>query len=189
MHQKRVETPKENQERGKMRKDRELIKLAKTNFGVRKITALEIGIFNGGNAVSILRNLKIKKLYLVDPYSEYDDYKNSSAAWGTTQQEYDILYNKVKKRMRKYGNKVELIREFSSKVQIDDTFDFIYLDGNYAEILDDFKKFYPLLNKDGIIGGYGFKPAHRQLVEDIFKIVDKYNLKLNGGCDEWWVQE
>lgn len=153
-----------------MRKDRILIKLARKHFNGRKITALEIGVFNGGNAVSIIKNLNIKKLYLIDPYKDND-----------------LLYNKVKKRIKKYTKKAEFIRDYSNNVEINDTFDLIYFDGDYSNILTDFKRFYPLLNKDGIIGGYAFMPQHRQLVEDVYRIADIYGLKVVGDFNEWWV--
>jgi len=151
---------------------------------------LEIGVFHGGNAVSMLRNLKIKKLYLVDPYLEYDSYKESSAKWSYNQIVYDKIYETTKKRMRKYGDKVKLIRESSSNVVIDDKFDLIYLDGNYSEVINDFEKFFPMLNKhNGIIGGYAFTPSHLQLVRDVLKIVEIYDLEvyLGGGYNEWWL--
>jgi hypothetical protein len=138
-----------------MRKDRSLIKLARKQFNGRRITALEIGVLNGGNAVSILRNLNVVKLYLVDPYEKQD-----------------LLFNTMKKRLKKYGNRVEFIRD-------------------YSNVLNDFKKFYPLLNTGtvtgSIIGGYAFKPQHRQVVEDAYKIKDEYGLKIVGDFNEWWV--
>ena len=170
-----------------MRKDRPLIKFAKKHFNNGGITALEVGVFYGGNAVSIMRNLNIKKLYLVDPYEDYKDYNHSTNNWNIKQIEYNKIYEKIKKRIWKYGSKVELIRKRSSDIDIDGGFDFIYLDGNYGILRDDFDKFFPLLNESGVIGGYAFMPCHRDVVETVYRIVDDYGLELHGDCREWWI--
>jgi len=145
---------------------------------------------HGGNAVSMLKNLNIEKLVLVDPYLEYNEYKNSNSGFIYSQLVYDEIYREVIYRMRKYGNKVKIFREKSSDVQIDDKFDFIYLDGNYDYISDDFKKFYPMLNPGGIFGGYAFSGNHRRFVEELLFLVHQYGLVSNfcGDLNEWWIK-
>ena len=42
--------------------------------GKKDLIGVEIGVFEADHALSLLENLDIKKLYLVDPYEMYDDY-------------------------------------------------------------------------------------------------------------------
>jgi len=172
-----------------MRQDRALIKLAKEKFGVRKIVAMEVGVLHGGNAVSILKNLNIEKLYLVDPYLDYKEYRDSISGFKFSQFVYDEMYKTTKNRMRKYGDKVILIREKSENLDIKEKFDFIYLDANYDNISNDFKKFFPMLKKDGILGGYAFSGNHRKFVEELIFLIRQYDLTccFGGDYNEWWI--
>ena len=49
------------------------VKLAKKHFNSKPIIAIEIGVSNGKNSKSILNELNISKLYLIDPYLSYRD--------------------------------------------------------------------------------------------------------------------
>tara|TARA_Y100001968_G_C19226340_1_gene652259 strand:- start:191 stop:709 length:519 start_codon:yes stop_codon:yes gene_type:complete len=70
---------------------------------LKHLTGIEIGVQLGNNAEKIINNLNIKKLYLVDPWKEYETLEQK------TQDEY---YEFVKKRFQ-YNSKVEILREES----------------------------------------------------------------------------
>ena len=56
---------------------RHSVRFAKRYFKNRKITAIEIGTYEGYNAKSILKELNVEKFYVIDPYENYLDYASS----------------------------------------------------------------------------------------------------------------
>ena len=103
--------------------------------GKKDIVGVEIGVFEGDHALSLLENLDIKKLYLVDPYIMYDDNLEAIKHYGkdlpTINDAKQVAYNKLKE----YKDKIIWIEEFSDKATnyIPDNLDFVYIDGNHQE--------------------------------------------------------
>ena len=60
---------------------------------LKHLTGVEIGVDEGKNAISILKNLNIIKLYLVDPWIEY--YEKSSNKLLRSQKVQDEKFKKV----------------------------------------------------------------------------------------------
>ena len=52
---------------------RHAVRIAKEQFKDKPITVVEIGSFRGHNALNILKELNVKKLYIIDPYNSYID--------------------------------------------------------------------------------------------------------------------
>lgn len=113
---------------------------------------VEIGTDSGNFAEFILKNTPCQKLYCIDPWQKYDDYKD--AINNVTGNE---LYEKVKNRLKIYGDRVEIIREFSLKgsSKVPDELDFVYIDGNhsYKYVMEDLRTWYPKVRTGGIIIG------------------------------------
>ena len=69
--------------------------------GKKGIVGVEIGVFEGDHALSLLENLDIKNLYLVDPYVMYDDNLEAIKHYGndlpTINNAKEVAYNKLKK--------------------------------------------------------------------------------------------
>ena len=75
---------------------------------LKHLTGVEIGVDEGKHAISILRNLNIIKLYLVDPWVEY--YDNHSGKILRSQTVQEEKFKKVEELFK--GNpKVKLIRK------------------------------------------------------------------------------
>lgn len=151
----------------------------------------EIGVLHGINAVNILNNLSIKKLYLVDPYILYKEYKDIRApVFGYCKRDADA-------RLKPFLDKIVWLLKFSSeaKLEIPDELDFVYIDGNHAYqfVKEDIENYFPKIKKGGIIGGHDYTPAPAPEPSNfgVRKAVDEFvlknNLKLNFSPPDWWI--
>ena len=130
-------------------------RFAKEYFKNKKITAVEIGTYEGYNAKSILKELNVGKFYIIDPYENYFDYASSEPDTVTT---LIRARAKAKKRLNKYKNKITWIKKHSEDVVEDlpSEIDFIYIDGNheYEYVKRDMEIYYKKLKKGGILAGH-----------------------------------
>jgi hypothetical protein len=117
----------------------------------------EIGVEYGG-FTDMYYNENIKELHLIDMWqTDGNDYYFSERP-GQVESGYDNV-------KAKYGNKnnVKLIKMKSSDASFlypDEYFDWIYIDADhsYSAVLEDIKKWFPKLKKNGIISGHDFDP-------------------------------
>jgi len=127
-------------------------KKALEHFGDTPIIACEIGTLKGKNALEILENLNIKKLYIIDPYEDYIQHNKDITHLKTSKQ---IAHE----RLNKYKDKIIWIEKYSHDAVTDiEPLDFLYIDGNhYTPYVDnDIKEYYPLIKVNGIISGHDF---------------------------------
>ncbi len=172
----------------KVRGIRDFTNAVKIKEQNKKLIGVEIGVLEGQNSYSFLKNLNIKKLYLVDPYATYENYKEDY--WRND----DKIFNAEDKMYRKlkiFENKVKHIKKYSKEAikEIPNNLDFVYIDGNHAYkyVMEDIKYYYPKVRKGGIIGGHDFNSS---LLPEVFYAVmdfaNKYNLHIYFGGSEWW---
>jgi predicted O-methyltransferase YrrM len=120
-------------------------------FGEKPLIGVEIGTGFGENALSLLHELSIERLYCIDPFVPYwdGDVKNQAAYLSSSEH--------TLKRLSKFKN-VTFIRKFSSEAceEIPKDVDFVYIDGNhgYDYVLADLRNYYPLVHEKGIIAGH-----------------------------------
>ena len=160
----------------------------------KDLVGAEIGVRDGWNALDILENLSIKKLYLIDPYMAYADYKESQDMHNY-QKWIDEKKKVAKKALRKYKNKIVWINDFSDKAisRIKEDLDFVYIDGNhqYGFVKKDIELYYPKVKKGGIIGGDDYylcdesKASNFGVVEAVNKFFKIKNI--NFMHRDWWV--
>lgn len=137
----------------------EMLDIIKKSFPNGVENAIEIGVYKGVFAKQIYNRLSPKKLFLVDPWirfseAEFKDYLDN------TQEDWNAIYEKVKKDLGRYSN-VEILRTVSLKaVQNfwDRYFDFIYIDANhkYEYALEDMRAWFPKLKVGGFFCGHDF---------------------------------
>lgn len=136
----------------------------------------EIGIYYGYHSRNILRNLWIKKLFLVDPY-------------GTYIQKGDVVFEKAKKYLSKYIDKIEFVKKMSDDAinDIPNELDFVYIDGNheYEYIKNDFIMYYSKVKKGGIIGGHDFE-ACLGVRQAVTELCGERDLELHNHKNDWW---
>lgn len=162
---------------------KEAIKFAKKHFNGKEIISAEIGVFFGKNALEINKNLKVKRLYLIDPYMKYEEYKE------------DTAYNNLKEA-RKNAHKINHFRnviwieEYSSEAikKINEKIDFLYVDGNheYEYVKKDLELYWPKINKGGIISGHDIQ--YQGVSKALIEFANKNKLEIFfGDRRDWWI--
>jgi predicted O-methyltransferase YrrM len=133
---------------------RESVKFAKKYFKNKPIDCIEIGVSTGIHAESIYKMLNVKKLFLIDPYSRYEEWK------------HDALYKSVfknkllaHKRLKRYNKKNVWVENYSEKVVKqfkNNSLDFIYVDGNhiYDYVKKDLELYWDKVKTGGILAGH-----------------------------------
>jgi len=161
----------------------------------KDLVGVEIGVYKGEHAESMLKSLNIKKLYLIDFYDNYKDYKDGEEHYGIDQDPLNIAEQIMKDRLKKYFDNIEFIKKKSSNAikKIPDNLDFVYIDGNheYEYVKEDIENYYLKVKKGGIIGGHdfdnGFCKEHDGVVKAVLEFVSKNKLKLVVANPDWWV--
>jgi len=159
-----------------------------------ELVGVEIGVQYANNALSMLYNLPIKKLYLVDPYLKYNDYTNATdhSKWidSINQNDFDEIFDIAKRKLKRYNNKIEFLRQQSEYAsdKIPNNLDFVYIDGNHKfdYVLKDIEIYYPKLKKGGVIGGHDWD-ARMNVWKAVHYFITKHHLKLDGRVNDWWV--
>jgi predicted O-methyltransferase YrrM len=168
---------------------RPIIQFIKDNFTDR-LTGCEIGVYKGDNALEMLRNIPIKKLYLIDPYTTYPEYKD--ICWNLkSQADFDTYWNIAHEKLRGYS--VEFIREKSQDIIINEPLDFVYIDGNhsYEYAKSDVEKYYKSLKIGGILSGDNYNQDYQGVINavDELCIIKQLtlHLKFYNLARDWWV--
>jgi len=150
------------------------------------LVGAEIGVFYGENALDFLKNLDIKKVYLIDPYFKLEG-----------------VEKEAHERLELYKNKIEWVRLPSSKAinNFDnESLDFAYIDGehNYKCVFEDIILYYPKVKKGGLFSGHDYDcRKETEVILAVNDFVKKHNLNLNtqkGGNrqeasnrTDWWI--
>jgi hypothetical protein len=162
---------------------RPMIRFAEVHFKDKtNLVGIEIGVAEGRNSVSIIRTLKMKTLYLIDPYN----FLSHDSAF-TTENDYFL----AKERLALFPQAV-FIKTFSENAikNIHELVDFVYVDGNHAYeyVKNDLALYFPIVKQNGIIGGHDYNSG---VWLDVKKAVDEFahqnNSKLYVQSLDWWV--
>jgi predicted O-methyltransferase YrrM len=162
----------------------------------KDLTGVEIGVCGGEHALSLLENLSIKRLYLIDPYDMYEDYSEGKKHYGVDQPPLDQTELLARELLKKHQDKIVWIRKLSADAvkDISEKIDFVYIDGNHAEpyVKEDIENYFPLLKKGGVIGGHdfynGFQREHDGVINAVVKFVARTNLQLQVELPDWWIE-
>lgn len=127
------------------------IKIMKKKFNGKLVKGVEVGVNSGRNSKSILEELNVEKLYLVDIWNNYEeiDYVRSNI---------DRSYKSVLKKFRK-DKRVRIIKDFSEnavKNMDDNSLDFVYIDANhtYNYVYQDIDLWFRKVKEGGIVAGH-----------------------------------
>ena len=145
--------------------DRELLANLFNELGFN--VGCEIGVRKGTNALHLFNTIPNLKMYLVDPYTEYD-----SAS--TTEKKLQGYFKKAKKRLKKYD--AVFIREYNMDAVRDIpelSLDFVHIDGNheYDFAMQDLTEWSKRVRPGGIISGHDYCPEKQGEAKDA---VDAY---------------
>lgn len=121
---------------------------------------IEIGVAHGKFSEIWIPSCNLKNVFLVDSWKEYGEGEYMDGN-NFDQIEQDKRYKLVLKKMKKYGNRVTVIRKESLEAVkdfIDGFFDFIYIDANheYKWVKRDLEAWYPKLKVKGLFAGHDY---------------------------------
>jgi hypothetical protein len=149
-------------------------------YGKNELIGVEIGVDYGLNAKTMLTFLPIKKLYLIDPYSEEVDGISG-----------DKRFVKAQQFLAKFDKKIEFIRKTSEGAitHILDNLDFVYIDGahDYEHVKKDIELYYPKVETGGIIGGHDFWASKIDVCKAVLEFAATNNIQIHGELTDWWV--
>lgn len=164
----------------------------------KTIEGAEIGVYEGGHAEYIINNsffkyykVKLNKLSLIDPYSEFTDSNGETFFSG---EEGNKFYENLKIRFKKYKN-VKIIRKTSidaSKDFENETLDFVYIDGNhqYTQFKQDLEIWYQKIKQYGVLCGddYGI-PYSEGIIRGLneFSFEKKVNFHYVHNSTQWFL--
>jgi hypothetical protein len=123
-------------------------------FRLAKGKGVEVGTFEGYNAVNVFKYCNIDKLYCVDPFVPYVDIVGGLGKF--SQEAFDAIHDKVVKRIKPNG---EVIRKASLDAVgdfTDNSLDFVYLDGDHSRqnVLNEINSWLTKIKVGGVLGGH-----------------------------------
>jgi len=146
------------------------------------LVGVEIGVYRGDNAAYILLTLDMKKLFLIDPYLEYKEYKNNPGWEGRVQTDFNNFLEIATSKLKPYQEKVEFIKKKSEDAAPDvpDGLDFVYIDGNheYDFVKRDIDLYYPKLKEGGVLGGDNLEMSG--VSRAVIEFVANHSLNIHG---------
>ena len=163
----------------------------------KNLIGIEIGVCGGEHALSLLENLSIERLYLIDPYDMYEGYAEGKKHYGVDQPPLDKTEILARELLEQHKNRIAWIKKLSADAvkDISGQVDFVYIDGNHAEpyVKEDIENYFPLLKKGGVIGGHdfynGFQREHDGVINAVVKFVAAHaNLRLQVELPDWWIE-
>jgi len=113
----------------------------------------EIGVQRALFSIEILKTVKPKKLFLIDPWMIYEPKKMSQDGWNEF---YEIVNERMKNKLNVEiirGKSIEILNSFQ-----DNYFDWIYIDGDhsYNAVKADLEISYKKVKTNGFITGDDF---------------------------------
>lgn len=126
------------------------IKRMKELFDGRVVKGAEIGVRRAKNSKSILKELNINKLFLVDIWKNYKGIRKGS--------DMELYYKEVREEFEG-NNKITIIKNNSldaSKMIEDASLDFVYIDANheYEYVKKDIDAWFEKVKGNGIVAGH-----------------------------------
>lgn len=159
------------------------------------LIGVEVGVRDGVNAIELLNGLPIKKLYLVDSFSPYQD--GTVRYYTRLQQEEE--YFKLLNNIDDFSDRTIIVRQTSKwarRLFPDKDLDFVYIDANHAyRCVKDDLKWWDYLKVGGILGGHDYggpwgadvaKAVDRFVAERQLK-VDRITLDTSRNGVEWGI--
>jgi hypothetical protein len=118
-----------------------------------KGTYAEIGTYRAHFAAQIMAMCNPARLYCVDPYEKYDDFKDA-----INDEPMEELFQNAQKQMAPYKDRVTFLRMRSKRAVaqiVDNDLDFAYIDGNhsYPFAKQDIELWYPKVRTGGMLCG------------------------------------
>lgn len=146
------------------------------------LVGVEIGVDQGENAVNLLKNANINQLFLVDPYQPTAHKHNYNR---------EIDYIKAVENLKPFLSKCTFIKKFSHEAKKRfslNSLDFVYIDGDHSfnGCFNDITDYYPLIKKEGIIGGHDFSNSYIGVIKAVVLFCNTQKIEFKVKGREWW---
>ena len=156
----------------------------------KRVSVVEVGVYQGVNAENIIKTLDVDILFAVDPYVPYTERGRDwySPFFGISAETAKL---EAAKRLAPFGEKVKFIYETSERASltVPDDQGFVYVDGahGYEFVRKDIELWYPKLSPDGIIGGHDFSNKYPGVIKAVTEFAVKSDLQLMVDSGDWWL--
>jgi hypothetical protein len=148
-----------------------------------ELVGAEIAVSKALNAESIMETLKIKRLYLIDPYQ---DSVESGLFFKRSSEKGDAI-----RRMEKYGSKVQFLNlpAHDAKQYINESLDFVYVDGrhDYEHVKQDIEDYSQKLVRGGMLCGHDFCIDYPDVIAAVTEFSVGKHLRLFIQGIDWWM--
>jgi hypothetical protein len=163
----------------------------------KKLIGVELGVYKGYHAESLLKHLDVERLYLVDPYSLYETYDEGRRHYGVDQDPLELAKQECQQRLAPYARQITWVRKKSiaALTDIPNDLDFVYVDGNHEEpfVREDIVSYYPKVRAGGVIGGHDFYNGYCREHDGVVKVVSEFavqnRLSLQVELPDWWIKK
>jgi hypothetical protein len=164
-------------------------KFAKEHFKGKPVTVVELGTDRGYNARSILDNLNVDNIYLVDPYLSKEKI-GTHTGFGFVRTGSEMAFREAQRQVKKYSEKVLFIRKLSTEAidEIPDDIDFLYIDAVHEKewVEKELEIYYPKMKQGGVIGGHDLYGEFIGVAQAVVEFTNKKGLKLQGKDVDWF---
>lgn len=163
----------------------------------KNLIGVEIGVYKGEHAKSLLEHLNIQRLYLIDPYEMYETYNEGRVHYGVDQDPLSLVKQEALQRLAPHVERLSWVFKQSTDAvhEIPDDLDFVYIDGNHAEefVRKEILSFFPKIRKEGFLGGHdfynGFCREHDGVIRAVTKFSVEHDLPLQVELPDWWIKK
>ncbi len=142
------------------------------------LIGVEIGVYKGEHAKSMLEQLDIDRLILIDPYQP-----------GKYCQKPVEAFKCMEKNLQKFKEKVQLIKATSDEAikLVPNDLDFVYVDGNhdYEFVKRDLINYSAKLKPNGVIGGHDFNNDFLDVIRAVCEFSQGQELHVESA--DWWL--
>lgn len=167
---------------------RPMIRAVKQKFGDSQIKGIEIGVWKGDNALSICKCLNVQRLYLIDPFKLYNEYKKDTGSWMVLKS-FNQNKNEAVSKLSNYLEITSFIEELSSTAfkDIKEKVNFVYIDGNhrYEYVKKDIQLYWNKLKKGGFIGGHDIEQI--EVLRAVYEFAYERKATLHIIAPDWWI--
>jgi len=128
------------------------------NHSSNDVVGCEVGVCLGVTSEYYANNIKnLKTLYCVDNYPEYVDWNGIVM----NREKQDAMKDHAFQRLQNFGDKIKFIYDSSETFAqsiAEETLDFVFIDADhsYEGALNDFRRYFPLIKKNGVFSGHDF---------------------------------
>lgn len=160
-------------------------------FGDIPLTIAEIGVREGENTITMLKNMPVKHIYMIDSYEPY--YSNESDHSSIAEQ--DIWYKNMFYYMTPYLSTVTFITKpskYASELFKDEFFDYAYIDANHSSkcLYEDMTLWYPKVKIGGFLGGHDMdNPLFPNVPHVVRHFCDERRIIFKSVEDDWIIEK